>query len=112
MTSIYVSLFLSGFGQGILSTGLAAAISLSVGQENQGKANGFMGMIMPIGHVISPFVAMPLYMISPEYPYLLGFTTMFMIFIFIQTNSRHRWIRNKGYRNTKVSDFNETLENV
>tara|TARA_Y100001949_G_C15966116_1_gene321633 strand:- start:189 stop:1436 length:1248 start_codon:yes stop_codon:yes gene_type:complete len=112
LTSIYVSLFLSGFGQGILSTGLAAAISLSVGQENQGKANGFMGMIMPIGHVISPFVAMPLYMISPEYPYLLGFTTMFMIFIFIQTHSRHRWIRNKGYRNTKVSDFNETLENV
>ena len=102
LTSIYISLFLSGFGQGILSTGIAAAISLSVGPKNQGKANGFMGMIMPIGHVISPLVAMPLYMISPEYPYFLGSTAMFMMLLFIHVNGRHKWIRNKGYRRVSL----------
>ena len=102
LTSIYISLFLSGFGQGILSTGIAAAISLSVGPKNQGKANGFMGMIMPIGHVISPLVAMPLYMISPEYPYFLGSSAMFMMLLFIHVNSRHKWIRDKGYRRVSL----------
>ena len=102
LTSIYISLFLSGFGQGILSTGIAAAISLSVGPTNQGKANGFMGMTMPIGHVISPLVAMPLYMISPEYPYFLGSTAMFMMLLFIHVNSRHKWIRDKGYRRVSL----------
>ena len=102
LTSIYISLFLSGFGQGILSTGIAAAISLSVGPTNQGKANGFMGMTMPIGHVISPLVAMPLYMISPEYPYFLGSTAMFIMLLFIHVNSRHKWIRDKGYRRVSL----------
>ena len=106
---IYLSFFLFGLGQGTQSTGLAAAISLSVGQQNQGKANGFMGMVIPVGHIFSPFVAMPLYVISPEYPYLLSCSAMFLIFLFIQLNGRHRWIRKKGYRRV-VLDRNQSLE--
>ncbi len=109
LTSIYISLLLFGLGQGTLGTGLAAALSLSVGHTNQGKANGFMGMTMPIGHVISPFIAMPLYMISPEYPYLLGCTAMFMTLIFVQVNVRHKWIRHKGYRKVTL-DPNQSVE--
>ena len=109
LTAIYISLFLVGFGQGTQSTGLSAALSLSVGQENQGKANGFMGMIMPIGHVVSPLVVMPLYMVSPEYPYLLGSCIMFLMLIFIQINSRHKWIRKKGYRQVNLSS-NQAVE--
>mgnify|MGYP001361333522 CR=1 FL=1 len=99
---IYISLFLFGLGQGTQSTGLAAAISLSVGQEHQGKANGFMGMVIPVGHIFSPLIAMPLYMASPHYPYLLGFTIMFFSFIFIQFNTRHKWIRKKGYKRVEL----------
>lgn len=102
LSLIYVSLFLFGLGQGTQSTGLAAAISLSVGQEHQGKANGFMGMVLPVGHIFSPLIAMPLYMASPQYPYLLGFIIMFCSFIFIQFNKRHKWIRKKGYKRVEL----------
>ncbi|MFL2705909.1 MAG: MFS transporter [Gammaproteobacteria bacterium] len=109
LNSIYISLFLFGLGQGTQSTGLAASISLSVGPENQGKANGFMGMVLPIGHIISPIIAMPLYMNSPEYPYILGGITMFGALIFIQINSRHKWIRKKGYKKINI-ERNQSIE--
>ena len=73
-----------------------------MGQEHQGKANGFMGMVIPVGHIFSPLIAMPLYMASPQYPYLLGFIIMFCSFIFIQLNKRHKWIRNKGYKRVEL----------
>ena len=52
--------------------------------------------------VISPLVAMPLYMISPEYTYYLGTIAMLITFIFIQINNRHKWIRDKGYRRVSL----------
>ena len=109
LTAIYFLFFFLGLGQGTQSTGISASLSLSVGQENQGKANGFMGMILPVGHVVSPFLAMPLYMISPTYPYLLGFMIMFLTLLFIEKNSRHKWIRNKGYRRVS-QDQNQAVE--
>ena len=106
---IYFSFFLFGIGQGTQSTGLAAGISLSVGKHHQGKANGFMGMVIPVGHIFSPLVAMPLYMVSPHYPYLLGFIVMFLSFLFIQLNRQHRWIRKKGYKQVKFEE-SQSLE--
>ena len=68
-----------------------------------------MGMILPIGHVVSPILAMPLYMVSPTYPYLLGFIIMFFTLLFVEKNSRHKWIRNKGYRRVP-QDQNQAVE--
>lgn len=102
LLSIYLSLFLFGLGQGTQSTGLAAAISLSVGPNHQGKANGFMGMVIPVGHIFSPLIAMPLYITSPQYPYLLGFFVMLTSFIFILFNKRHQWIKEKGYKRIDI----------
>ena len=101
---IYFSFFLFGLGQGTQSTGLAAGISLSVGKHHQGKANGFMGMVIPVGHIFSPLIAMPLYMASPHYPYLLGFLVMFFSLLFIQLNKQHRWIRKKGYKRVNLEE--------
>ena len=101
---IYISFFLFGLGQGTQSTGLAAALSLSVGKHHQGKANGFMGMVIPVGHIFSPLLAMPLYMVSPHYPYLLGFLVMFFSLVFIQLNTQHRWIRKKGYKRVNLEE--------
>ena len=101
---IYFSFFLFGLGQGTQSTGLAAALSLSVGKHHQGKANGFMGMVIPVGHIFSPLIAMPLYMTSPNYPYLLGFLVMLFSLLFIQLNSQHKWIRKKGYKRVNLEE--------
>ena len=106
---IYLSFFLFGLGQGTQSTGLAAALSLSVGKYHQGKANGFMGMVIPVGHIFSPLVAMPLYMVSPQYPYLLGFLVMIFSLLFIQLNKQHKWIRKKAYKRVNLEEA-QTLE--
>jgi hypothetical protein len=55
-------------------------------------------MVIPIGHVISPIISMPLYTINPSYPYLLGSSLMLFCLIFVLTNGRHKWIRKKNYR--------------
>ena len=54
---------------------------------------GFLGMVIPIGHVISPLISMPLYMLNPSLPYLLGAALMLLASIFIFFNKRHKWIR-------------------
>ena len=82
----------------MLGPGISSSLSLSVGKEYQGAAGGFLGMVIPVGHVISPLVSMPLYMLSPSLPYLLGASLMFFAMIFIFTNKRHKWIRDKNYR--------------
>ena len=82
----------------MLGPGISSSLSLSVGKEYQGVAGGFLGMVIPIGHVISPLISMPLYMLNPSLPYLLGAALMLLASIFIFFNKRHKWIRDKNYR--------------
>ncbi len=98
LVHIYISLFFYGLGGGMLSPGVSSSLSISVGKENQGSASGFLGMVIPVGHVISPIISMPLYSVSPSYPYLLGSVLMLISFIFILSNNRHKWIRDKNYK--------------
>ena len=112
---MYISLFFYGLGGGMLSPGVSSSLSISVGKENQGSASGFLGMVIPVGHVISPIISMPLYSVSPSYPYLLGSVLMLISFIFILSNNRHKWI--KGIKTIKMnlnpfrSSFLLTLSN-
>ncbi len=98
LVEVYICLFFYGLGGGMLGPGISSSLSLSVGKEYQGAAGGFLGMVIPIGHVISPLVSMPLYILSPSLPYLLGASLMFFAMIFIFINKRHKWIRDKNYR--------------
>ena len=98
LVHIYISLFFYGLGGGMLRPGVSSSLSISVGKENQGSASGFLGMVIPVGHVISPIISMPLYSVSPSYPYLLGSVLMLISFIFILSNNRHKWIRDKNYK--------------
>ena len=98
LVEVYICLFFYGLGGGMLGPGISSSLSLSVGKEYQGVAGGFLGMVIPIGHVISPLISMPLYMINPSFPYLLGASLMFFAAIFIFFNKRHKWIRDKNYR--------------
>ena len=98
LVEVYICLFFYGLGGGMLGPGISSSLSLSVGKEYQGAAGGFLGMVIPIGHVISPLVSMPLYILNPSMPYLLGASLMFSATIFIFLNKRHKWIRDKNYR--------------
>jgi len=53
---------------------------------------------------------MPLYILSPEAPYLLSVFVMFMAIVFIFFNSRHRWIRKKGYRELPTKTKEDSLD--
>ena len=98
LVQVYICLFFFGLGNGMLGPGISSSLSLSVGKDHQGSAGGFLGMVIPIGHIASPIISMPLYMINPTIPYLLGAFLMFICTIFIFSNKRHQWIRNKQYR--------------
>ena len=98
LVQVYICLFFYGLGGGMLGPGISASLSLSVGKNYQGTAGGFLGMVIPIGHVISPLVSMPLYIINPSFPYFLASFLMFIATIFIFANKRHKWIRDKNYR--------------
>jgi MFS family permease len=98
LSQVYIALYFYGIGGGMLGPGISSSLSLSVGKDNQGAASGFLGMVIPVGHVISPLLAMPLYMVLPSAPYFLGAIIMLVAMIFIVTNKRHLWVRNKEYK--------------
>ena len=110
LVEVYICLFFYGLGGGMLGPGISSSLSLSVGKEYQGVAGGFLGMVIPIGHVISPLVSMPLYILSPSLPYLLGSSLMFFAMIFIFLNKRHKWIRDKSYREDRSLEVFENSQ--
>lgn len=71
ITAFYLSLIFYGIGGGLARPGNITVLSLSVNKDEQGSATGLLGMIFPVGHLITPFSIMPLYMINPSYPYLI-----------------------------------------
>ena len=76
----YVLLAIYGFGGGLARPGNISILSLSVNSNEQGSASGLMGTVFPLGHLLTPFSIMPLYMINPSYPYLLiSFLGLFLI---------------------------------
>ena len=110
LVQVYICLFFFGLGNGMLGPGISSSLSLSVGKDYQGVAGGFLGMVIPIGHVASPLISMPLYTINPVYPYILGSSLMFLCTVFIFTNKRHKWIRDKHYREDRNLEVFENSE--
>ena len=70
-------------------------VSLSVSKSEQGTANGLLNMVFPIGHILVPVVIMPLYIISPEIPYILLSTLAILLIIFILLNQKRYFIVEK-----------------
>jgi MFS family permease len=69
--SFYILLAIYGFGGGLARPGNVSILSLSINKNEQGSASGLMGTVFPLGHLLTPFSIMPLYMLNPSYPYLL-----------------------------------------
>jgi len=80
IASFYILLAIFGFGGGLARPGNVSILSLSINKNEQGSASGLMGTVFPLGHLLTPFSIMPLYMINPSYPYLLiSFLGLFLL---------------------------------
>ena len=67
ITIYYLSIIINGFGAGMLRPALSSSLSLSQAPEHQGSAAGYLGSVYPIGHMLTPFIAMPIYSLNPSY---------------------------------------------
>ena len=82
--SIYfLSITINGLGAGMLRPALSSALSLSQTPENQGSAAGYLGSVYPIGHILTPVIAMPIYAINPSYLYYFSSILCISLIIFI-----------------------------
>ena len=79
----YLSIIVLGFGFGMTRPALASSLSLAQAPENQGSAAGYLGSVIPIGHMTTPFIAMPIYSINPAYLYYFSSVLCITLIIFI-----------------------------
>ena len=79
----YLAMMINGFGGGMFRPANASSLSLAQSPDNQGKAAGYLGSVMPIGHVLTPIVAMPIYQFGPQYLYFFSASLCFISLLFI-----------------------------
>ena len=79
----YLAMMINGFGAGMFRPANASSLSLAQTPANQGKAAGYLGSVLPVGHVLTPIVAMPIYQIGPEYLYFFSAALCFVCLLFI-----------------------------
>ena len=82
----YLSIMILGIGFGMTRPALSSSLSLAQTPENQGSAAGYLGSVIPIGHMTTPFIAMPIYAINPGYLYYFSSILCICLILFIITN--------------------------
>ena len=65
---------------------LASSLSIAQSPENQGTAAGYLGSVIPIGHMTTPFIAMPIYALNPSYLYYFSSILCITLILFIITH--------------------------
>lgn len=73
------ALALAGVGFGLLRPGLMAGASLSVSPRDQGAIAGLIGSTAATGHILNPFVGVPLLALMPQAPFMLAMGLMVVI---------------------------------
>ena len=101
---LITALALAGLGLGLLRPGLMAGASLSVSPEDQGAIAGLIGSTAATGHILNPFIGIPLYHTAPQMPFLLGAGLMVLILLFVLF---HPVIRTVQARVTEEHDEEE-----
>ena len=79
----YLSIIINGIGGGMLRPAISSSLSLSQTPEHQGIAAGYLGSVYPVGHILTPILAMPIYAINPSYLYYFSSMLCLICFIFI-----------------------------
>ncbi|WP_337844896.1 MFS transporter [Thermus sp.] len=70
--ALTLGLVLQGAGQALAAPGVTAALSLAVGEEEQGAVAGLSSAAQALGRMLGPLIGTGLYRLAPEGPYLLG----------------------------------------
>lgn len=70
---------LQGFGQGLVMPGIAAALSLGVGDQSQGEVAGLNSASQALGRTLGPIVGTTLYGMSPRAPYELSVVLLLLV---------------------------------
>jgi MFS family permease len=79
----YLSIIVLGLGFGMTRPALSSALSIAQTPENQGSAAGYLGSVIPIGHMTTPFIAMPIYAVNPSYLYYFSSILCIGLILFI-----------------------------
>ena len=79
----YFAMIINGMGSGMVRPANSSALSLAQTPDNQGTAAGFLGSVIPIGHILTPLIAMPIYQYNPTYLYYFSSALCFMALFFI-----------------------------
>ena len=79
----YLAMIINGMGSGMVRPANASALSLAQPPDNQGTAAGFLGSVIPIGHILTPLIAMPIYQYNPTYLYYFSSVLCFIALFFI-----------------------------
>ncbi len=82
----YLSIIVNGIGGGMLRPAISSSLSLSQTPEHQGIAAGYLGSVYPVGHILTPVLAMPIYAINPSYLYYFSSMLCLICFIFIMSH--------------------------
>ena len=89
----YLSVILLGIGFGMTRPALASSLSITQSPENQGTAAGYLGSVIPIGHMTTPFLAMPIYALNPSYLYYFSSILCITLILFIITHPKIKNIK-------------------
>ncbi|MDM7325370.1 MAG: MFS transporter [Thermus sp.] len=75
---LVLGLVLQGAGTALAGPGLTAALSLAVGEGEQGLVAGLNSSAQALGRMLGPILGTGLYQLFPEAPYLLGAALLFL----------------------------------
>ena len=79
---LVIFLGIMGLGLGMVSPGITAGASLSVGAEEQGAVSGLVSACPAAGFVLGPVVGTSLYQLNPALPYLCACALMLPLTIY------------------------------
>ena len=87
---VVIALVCHGIGQGHAAAGTVVGRLARRRRPQQGAAAGLMTATGPVGHVLSPFIIMPLYEVFHEGPYIMNGVLMALLLVYIVTSPRIR----------------------
>ncbi|HEY2406689.1 MAG TPA: MFS transporter [Polyangiaceae bacterium] len=83
--TLTLALAAQGLGQGLSMPGVTAALSLAVGDSDQGGVAGLSSSMQAFGRMLGPLVGTTLYQLRPEYPYALSGVLLICVLLAFST---------------------------
>jgi MFS family permease len=89
---LVLAMALQGLGQGLVMPGVTSALSLSVGDGDQGAVAGANSSAQGLGRLLGPLVGPTLYGVSHELPFAASAALLFCVALFVSARRSVRTI--------------------